>query len=479
MLTTLGSMPTSLPPGMLCAVRFPVLMRLDTFTGDGRIFDSEGAGSRELPLSIRMQHVDSYGHDGAVVTGALHEVTIDPEGTVLSGRGFLLDNEEGRKHALYAVTKSMKGNSADLADISARWEMDMDSYDEWVRFTKFNLAATTGVCVPAFKDATMEVTSEILAAACAGIDEIMASIAANPMDEVVCEFETFDIHIDVTQPGQDIPPELLASMSATKMAYAAFHRPEAEVPHKIIVDEAGHVFGHLALWNSCHSGDLANCIMAPRPADGYASFNKPGVLTERGIVETGPIFAYGGHRRSKGQPTLDEAYGGIENAWADVRLTEGIHGPWISGVVRPGVEDTVVYAARASRISGHWLSGKLKAIVSVNVEAFEVPGTGPVDVLPELAAGFAFRMDEAGVVAELVASFPGCADPEPTAAESIEVKISIDEEALRAALQQLADGGNEVAAGLVEEMAATGSGDDDDEEQTTILLGLLLDDDNP
>ena len=140
-------------------------------------------------------------------------------------------------------------------------------------------------------------------------------------------------------------------------------------------------------------------MRVPRPIDNYASFNKPGVLTDRGIVETGPIFAYGGHRPALGRSDLDDAYGGIENAWADVRVSIGRFGPWLSGIVRPGVPDEVVYAARASRISGHWVKGLLKAIVSVNAEGYDVPGSG--------FANYEFTTDDAGVC-ELVASFPAC-----------------------------------------------------------------------
>jgi hypothetical protein len=132
------------------------------------------------------------------------------------------------------------------------------------------------------------------------------------------------------------------------------------------------------------------------------------VLTERGIVETGPIFTYGGHRPAKSAPTIEQAYGGIENSWCDVRVTEGKHGPWISGRVRPGTPDDVIYAARASRISGHWVNGNLRGIVSVNVEAFNVPGSGAER---DLVAGFAFATSDEGVT-ELVASFPGCMDGE-------------------------------------------------------------------
>jgi hypothetical protein len=86
-------------------------------------------------------------------------------------------------------------------------------------------------------------------------------------------------------------------------------------------------------------------------------------------------------------------------------VTEGKHGPWLSGRVRPGVPDEVIYAARASRISGHWVNGNLRAIVSVNVEAFNVPGASEAE--RELVAGFAFHT-EGDEITELVASFPSC-----------------------------------------------------------------------
>ena len=105
-----------------------------------------------------------------------------------------------------------------------------------------------------------------------------------------------------------------------------------------------------------------------------------------------------------------------------MHIVEGRFGPWLSGVVRPGTPDTTVYAARASRISGHWVGGKLKAIVSVNAEGFEVPGDPFAE---ELAAGFAFSLDEDGV-GELVASFPSCFDGSP-AEPTVSVNVAASE----------------------------------------------------
>jgi hypothetical protein len=81
-------------------------------------------------------------------------------------------------------------------------------------------------------------------------------------------------------------------------------------------------------------------------------------------------------------------------------VIEGRFGPWLSGRVRPGVSDEVLYAARASRISGHWVGDALRAIVSVNVPAFNVPGSG----LADTGTFATFGAD--GELLEMVASFP-------------------------------------------------------------------------
>ena len=411
-ITTFGKQPTSLPPGFFKAVSFPILALLNTNTGDGRIIDADGFTSRDLPLSIRGQFKASYGHDGADVTGALFEVTVDPESGKASGRGFLLNDEFGRRHARACATGAMRGNSVDLAEVKARFEEDLATGECRVHFTEAKLAATTGVCTPAFSKACMEMDDEM------SNDELMASLGDDPMVELVMDAPEHGVNIVFTESAAE-PVEIMAAYVDAAVQYELFFRPESDRPQKVVVDENGFVYGHLGLWDSCHDGVVGQCLRIPRPTDGYASFNKPGVLTDRGIVGTGPIFAYGGHRKAGGKQDLEQSYGGIENTWCDVRISEGRLGPWISGIVRPGTPDEVVYAARASRISGHWLSGKLKAIVSVNAEGFDVPGD-------PFSTGFSFVTSDTGVT-ELVASFPGCLktdEPVVEAAPKVEPEVA-------------------------------------------------------
>jgi hypothetical protein len=370
------------PNGMLRAVHFPSLATMDHKTGDGRILESAGRGVRELPRPIFGQYTSAPGHDGAIPVGRLDTVIFHDDGNI-EGWGWLSDDDNGRMAARYIDTKVVFHNSVDLAEVKVKLEIEEedDMLSLLLRFAEWSVARTTIVGTPAFPDAYAE------------MDEVTASFYEDqtPLEWVT---PTFEVHVP------DAVAELTASATLECVAWSDFHIPEADGPQKIIVNDAGVVFGHLGLWDV--PDDTNPLIKVPRPPDNYASFNQPGVLTDLGQVETGPIFLLGGHPKGKigmGDPT--EAYGGIENAWADVRVIPGRFGPWLSGRVRPGVDDEVLYAARASRISGHWVGNKLRAIVSVNVPRFNIPGSG-------LSADSTYEasFSDVGELLELVASFP-------------------------------------------------------------------------
>jgi hypothetical protein len=350
----------------------------------------------------------------------------------------LIDNEHGRNAAAHIITQALRHNSVDLAEVEVDLEIQEvgeDGLRLMFNYTKWKIAATTLVGVPAFADARAELGEEITAALEADTP-LVVNVNSHALSIEVAEDE-------VLAEGGIVQP------------WEAFHQPEPDEPQKLRVEANRWVSGHLALWESCHDGFENRCLTVPRPTDNYASFNKAGVLTDRGLVETGPIFLAGGHRRVT-DGDFDSAYGGTENAWADVRVTPGVHGPWLSGIVRPGVSDERVYAARASRISGHWRGGRLKAIVSVNSEGFDVPGSGFA------SAGFAFSTDDSDRVVELVASMPLC----------FEEKVAPDDAAVKSWLFDWAR----------QQMAASIEGEDvelDDDITAEALAAILdLDDDD-
>lgn len=395
--------------GLLKQVRWPSLATMDTYTGDGRKLSAEGGGVRTLPRTGFVQFAQLPGHNGSVPALRLDEVTFEEDLNIV-GQGWVADTPDGQQLATLIAAKILFHNSVDLADVEYeyKWESDDPSDPgywnlEGIIFTKWNIAATTIVGVPAFADARVELvaslgseaTTDEIIAACQADDEWWSEItAAIESDEpLVGHIGSFEVRMPDEVAAQT---EMVASAAAVIMNWADFYMPESPTFQKIVVTPDGAVFGHLALDGTEHGSRPG--VFAPRPADNYASFNQPGPWTEKGQVETGPIFFLGGHPdHPLGARTPDQAYGGVENAWADVRVTQGSLGPWISGRVRPGMSENAIHVARCSRISGHWKGDKLVAIVSVNVPAFNVPGTG----LSFDRGGAEFRNGELEVVASM------------------------------------------------------------------------------
>jgi hypothetical protein len=383
-----GEMPLTRPDGMFRRVHWPSLMKTDAKTGDGRLFPRDGGGTRDLPLTWYAQLTQQEQHNGAVVAGRVDMVEFQDDGNV-EAWGWALDDDNGRTAARYVATKTLRHNSVDLADVGDVQLLFDENAGEGENpitflFPKWNLTATTLLGKPAFGTAHTEM-SDLMS-----LEELTAAYGEDDTIEV-------DGEVVFTINGSD---ELTASLApapssteALTVPWDDFHIAETPYPQKIVVTADGTVYGHLSMWEG---GD----VPTPRPADGYASFNQAGPLTELGQVETGPIFFEGGHPdKPLGKRDPYAAYGGVENCWADVRVSEGRLGPWISGRVRPGQSEEALYVARASRISGHWVGNELRAIVSVNVPRFNVKGTGLSDT------GTRMFLGDSGEVLELVASF--------------------------------------------------------------------------
>jgi hypothetical protein len=397
MKTTFGQFNPDGGEGFLRPVFFPSLATMGVRTGDGRLLAQDGGGiyGGTLPRPIMAQFKTLPGHMEAEAVGSLQEVTFHEDGNI-SGKGWLADVPEAHRLVTLMQSQSLFHNSVDLADVeyTAEWESDdPDDPGFWnllVDFTKYALAATTFVPTPAFSNAhgSLDAPTEITAS---------AMVKSGEPIEVV--FESFGFVVPMDQ------PEITADGAPT-VPWDDFHRPEAPTLKKVAPDEHGVVTGHLAAWGQCHDGVDNRCVLAPRPAD-YRAFCEPGVMTDRGMVETGPIFFLGGHpRQPLGKGDRWAAYGGVENAWADVVVTNGRLGPWVSGRVRPGISAEDLYAARASRVSGHWRADNtLAAIVSVNVPGYNIPGSG-------LSADRDGGRIEGGRVVELVASLHAPPAPE-------------------------------------------------------------------
>lgn len=379
--------------GQLRPIFFPSLTTLDEWTGDRRLIESEGFSSRELPRPVFAQFAQSFGHQGSVPIGSLQEVNVE-ESSNVSGRGWLVDLPHVRDLFVPLIaSESLFHNSVDLAEVEIRWGSD-DWFDDafWdMIMTKSKIAATTIVGVPAFPNAHSSLADFD--------DELVASFLA--------ETEPFEINFAETKlyiPGLDDAVELTADGSRLLPSFDTFVMPEPDepTPHTVTADRK--VYGHVADWTVPHGGNGRYC---PRPGS-YNKFHAGSTLTDRGLVRTGVIFFLGGHPdKPLGSNEAHKAYGGVENAWARVTVTNGRFGPWYCGDVLPGMSDDAVELARATPISGHWVDDEMKAIVSCNVRGFDVPIPGS-----SLVAGRDGAIVKDGKVLELVASLHSV-KPEP------------------------------------------------------------------
>jgi hypothetical protein len=161
----------------------------------------------------------------------------------------------------------------------------------------------------------------------------------------------------------------------------------------------GHVFGHLAGWQTCHIGQ-PGCVVAPPSSTDYAYFRTGIVQCADGSeVAVGCITMDTGHagRRMSAQPTISH-YDNTGTVVADIACGEDEFGIWFSGAVRPGVPDEKVRALRAAgKVSGDWrdIGGSLElvAALAVNVGGFPIPRTSLA-----VAEGRQISLVAAGVV---------------------------------------------------------------------------------
>jgi hypothetical protein len=171
---------------------------------------------------------------------------------------------------------------------------------------------------------------------------------------------------------------LVASANGWTPPREWFEDPRLDGPTGLTVTDDGRVYGHIALWGTCHIANPQGkhvCTQPPRSPSNYANFHLGVTQTDDGPLATGKITMdtlHAGQRLSM-VDTLHH-YEHTGTVGAHVRAGEDEHGIWLAGAALPGVD---VVALRAAPISGDWRSpsGQLDmvAALSVNVPGFPVP----------------------------------------------------------------------------------------------------------
>ena len=176
-----------------------------------------------------------------------------------------------------------------------------------------------------------------------------------------------------------------ARVSEVEAPHEWFVDPEFTEKTHLTVTKEGEVFGHIAAWDECHGSFTDECVLPPRSMTNYARFATGQVLTDKGMVNTGPLTVAKVEKQrahAPGRLGLRPAVAHYENtcaAVADVAVGEDKFGIWVHGWVRPGTAPEKIAELRASDISGDWRwdpqarNMEMIAALGVNAGGFYTP----------------------------------------------------------------------------------------------------------
>lgn len=330
-------------------------------TGDGRQFGAGALSAAPLPLPLMWQQATARGHDGAVVVGRIDQVWRD--GPEVWGRGvFDLDSPDGQEAYRRVADGYLRGVSVDVDSIT---EADVEyvygeiddgdgpmPYLDLEIYNRGRIRGATLVALPAYVEAQVRLgwsqtpTGDLLEGQPMTTDQVAL---------VACGCQ------------HDAPPA------------EWFADPKLAGPTPLTVTEDGRVYGHGALWGTCHTGFGGQCVTPPR--EGEHAFYRLGetLCADGSTVATGKITLGTGHAPTAGVSAQAAAahYDNTGSVVADVASGEDQYGIWVAGALRPGVPPEQVRALRAAQLSGDWRrfggSLRLVAMLAVNVPGFPVP----------------------------------------------------------------------------------------------------------
>lgn len=332
-------------------------------TGDGRILDAAGDFRfRDFPLPLMWQKSTSEGHDQSVIVGRID--TAQVEDGEIRATGVLFESAEAGEAGQLLADEVVRP-SVDLCDMVADFividadgaqvdpeTIDPDAIDDLREMTvvrEATVMAATLVAKPAFAEAKL--------------------VLGEPTAD---------------DDGADAETLVASAGLATRIDPGAFANPALSEPTGLTVTDDGRVYGHLALFNSCHVGMPDRCVTPPRTGSDYAYFHTSTVDTPQGPVSVGRLTVGCGHAQARaGLHAAAEHYDDTGTCWAYVRAGEDAHGIWVAGVVNPDAPETSIRAGAAAPLSGDWrtVGGRLElvAALSVNTPGFPVPRTYATD----------------------------------------------------------------------------------------------------
>ena len=322
-------------------VQFRSLLAVeDQRVTDGRMLRAGSIFTRTPPIPLMFLDRNTGAHDQAQFVGNIMRVWRD--GNEIWGEG-VFDNTSRNPAAHEAVRLVSEGRLRGVSVDTATVEVE-------------------------FKEEEDEDGFPIIV----GLDIIKAEL----LGATIVPFPAFDntfIHIpesrfDVVASG--LPLELPGSLTASA---AVIKEPDELTPWTVDGDT---VYGHLAPWNECHQSFNDSCVMAPRSKSNYARFLIGKMDGQRvGVITLGTLHAPQGLTPTE----VARHYADTGSVAAYVTITDGKHGPWVSGTIEPDLSDSDRRRLAACGISGDWRTDRqtgsleLISILAVPTPGFSVP----------------------------------------------------------------------------------------------------------
>lgn len=372
-----------------------ILAQEGVLTGDGRFIQAGAVTWDVLPMPLRWCPIDNGSHDGAIVVGKISVVqrdeagnimgegTIDtaiPEGAALvagmrtglyGGVSVDLDDMEVQVRVPAAIAEQQPPGAADADGMVTVYEGNVAQ--EQLLITSCRMRAATMVPVPAFAEAHLQLAASAEPSTSTGAVHLTAAALPVPVD----------------------PPA------------AWFADPKFAGPTPLTFTDDGRVFGHIALYGTCHTGFAGQCVTPPKSQSNYAWFNTGALKTAEGTeVHVGRITMDTGHAgpRLTAAQTVSH-YDNTGAAVADVHAGQDKHGIYVAGALRPGITPERLRALRSAPMSGDWRSQRggnleLVGILAVNLPGFPVPRAPQALVASGAVTSLQLPIDQLGAIGQ-------------------------------------------------------------------------------
>jgi len=367
----------------------------DQMTGDGRMIAGNALTwdfSVETP-NLRFVTEDVGAHDGAVTVGKVLGIERRDGGAIWAHGDFDMASDEGREAYRQVKQDRQNGVSMDMDDVSFEIRVAGEIFDEMQDMMAV-LFEEEGDA-PEAEEPERDEEGRVKVAEIHSDDEVMVTTSGRIRALTIVAVPAFaGARINTTEApaadaGDDEDDSVKSTDSMALVAAAApvqppaawFENPNLSGPTPLTITPEGRVYGHAALWGTCHLSHTAGgkCVSPPNSPSNYAWFHTGALETAEGDILSVGHFTMGTGHAADTLTAAETAshYDNTGRVAADVRMYEDQWGMAFAGGLRPGLTPEQVREFRAAPISGDWrrVGGALEFVagLSVNVPGFGVP----------------------------------------------------------------------------------------------------------